>query len=364
MPSPPVETVGEFEFHRTCVPRSKLRTFTAIDQLAAIRAMERRLLDLTLMYKPDIIHAHSPVLNAWAALRVGRQTRTPVVYEVRGLWEDAAIEHRTARQNGARYWFSRNFETLALRRADAIVTISDGLYNDFITRGIPKLKITKVPNAVDANRFLKPQISNELPSHIEGASGNLTLGFIGSFYSYEGLDLLLEALPRLIQKIPRLQLLLIGSGPEENRLRRITEESGLSPHVKFLGRIPEEAVPDAYRLMDILIYPRNSARLTELVTPLKPLEAMAQGRIVVASNVGGHRELIQDQRTGYLFPPGDPIALANRIFEVLRLRTDWPRVTTAARVFVESERTWQNVVTSYRDVYNRLLCRDGVRTIA
>jgi len=101
-------------------------------------------------------------------------------------------------------------------------------------------------------------------------------------------------------------------------------------------------------------------RLTELVTPLKPLEAMAQGRMFVASDVGGHHELIRDGETGFLFAAGDAAALASRIEQVLSRRDDWPRVRAEARRFVETERTWARSVARYEDVYSGLLAR-GVR---
>jgi glycosyltransferase involved in cell wall biosynthesis len=110
-----------------------------------------------------------------------------------------------------------------------------------------------------------------------------------------------------------------------------------------------------YGLIDVLAYPRHRMRLTELVTPLKPLEAMAQGRMFVASDVGGHRELVRDGETGFLFPAGDADALARAIDGVLARREDWPRMRVQARRFVETERTWVRSVARYESVYSGLL---------
>ena len=108
-------------------------------------------------------------------------------------------------------------------------------------------------------------------------------------------------------------------------------------------------------LIDVLAYPRHRMRLTEIVTPLKPLEAMAQGSMFVASDVGGHRELVRDGETGFLFPAGDADALARTIDQVLARREDWPRLREQARRFVEAERTWARSVARYESVYAELL---------
>ncbi len=131
----------------------------------------------------------------------------------------------------------------------------------------------------------------------------------------------------------------------------------MQDRVIFTGRVPHATVQRYYELIDVLAYPRLPIRLTELVTPLKPLEAMAQGRMLVASDVGGHRELIRHGETGFLFRAGDPAALAAAIEDVLVRRSLWPQIRMQARRFVEVERTWAASVACYRDVYRRALAR-------
>lgn len=106
-----------------------------------------------------------------------------------------------------------------------------------------------------------------------------------------------------------------------------------------------------YELIDVLAYPRLPIRLTELVTPLKPLEAMAQGRMFVASDVGGHRELVRDGETGFLFKAGDAEALEIALERVLSQRERWPKILLQARRFIEVERTWAASVARYAEVY-------------
>ena len=177
------------------------------------------------------------------------------------------------------------------------------------------------------------------------------------FYSYEGLDLLLEAAKRIVDDRPEIRFVLVGGGPEEQRLRALCASRNVSPHVTFTGWLPHERIPEAYREIDIFVYPRRRNRLTELVTPLKPLEAMAMAKVVLASDVGGHQELIEDGRTGFLFKADDVSELVVHLRGLLDASHTWPVIGAAARQFVERERTWQAVAATYAQVYDRACSR-------
>ncbi|MFM8991785.1 MAG: glycosyltransferase, partial [Alphaproteobacteria bacterium] len=166
------------------------------------------------------------------------------------------------------------------------------------------------------------------------------VGFVGSLYRYEGIDLLVDAAAQLARAHPLLSFAVVGGGMEEAALRARVAAAGLGARFAMAGRVDNADVERHYAAMDILAYPRRSMRLTELVTPLKPLEAMAMGRIVLASDVGGHRELVADGATGILFPPGDAGALAAAIDRALGMRAAWPALRARARRFVERERGW------------------------
>jgi len=183
------------------------------------------------------------------------------------------------------------------------------------------------------------------------------LGFIGSFYAYEGLAVLLHALRQLLVQGERARALLVGGGRQEVELKRLAAELGIDNQVGFAGGVPHHEVQRYYDLIDVMVYPRLSMRLTELVTPLKPLEAMAQGRLLIASDVGGHRELIHHGETGILFKPGDPDALAAAVLELLREPARWPGIKAAARRYVETKRNWKAIVARYEAVYARAMQR-------
>jgi PEP-CTERM/exosortase A-associated glycosyltransferase len=353
------EHVDGFDFHRTSIPAGWTARLPGLSQWGLIAALERRLEQVVKETRPDILHAHSPALNGEAAVRVGRRYGIPVVYEVRAFWEDAAVDHGTSREGGLRYRLTRALETRVFRRADAVTTICEGLRRDIVDRGIAAGKVTVIPNAVDIERFRFGASRDLELARTLGLEDALVLGFIGSFYAYEGLPLLLEALPGIVRRVPDTRLLLVGGGPQEAELKRLAGELGLQDKVIFTGRVPHDQVQSYYDLVDVFAYPRLPMRLTDLVTPLKPLEAMAQGRLVVASDVGGHRELIRPGETGELFEAGNAEALASTVVDLLGRRDSWPERHAAGRRFVENERNWPGSVGRYQSVYEALVSGSG-----
>ena len=348
------EEVDGWHFFRTQANRSRLAQLPVVGELALMRQLEQRLLQVAEQVRPDVLHAHSPVLNAIPTLRVGQRLGIPVVYEVRAFWEDAAVDHGTTTEGSLRYRMTRALETYALKRASHVTTICEGLRSDIVARGIPAERVTVIPNAVDIESFDLGGVPDEALKAELGLSGCTVVGFIGSFYAYEGLDLLLESLPRIIATLPDVRVLLVGGGPQDAALKAQVQKLGLENHVVFTGRVPHQEVHRYYDLIDVLAYPRHSMRLTELVTPLKPLEAMAQGRLLVASDVGGHKELIRDGETGVLFRAGSANSLADAILHLLAKREYWLELRQAGRRYVEDERNWRVSVGRYVDIYRGL----------
>lgn len=356
------ETVDGLVFYRTAVPTGLLSKIPAVNQLALIGPMRRRILEVIEEEKPDIIHAHSPALNGMAALQAGRKSGKPVVYEIRAFWEDAAVDHGTCKEGDLRYRLTRKLETHVARQARMVTTICEGLRADLMARGIHDSKMVVIPNAVNIEQFsLLSEKDSALQASL-GLSGKQVLGFLGSFYAYEGLDLLLRAMPQILRALPNACLLLVGGGPQEQSLRQLVRELQLEAHVCMPGRVLHQDVSRYYSLVDLLVYPRKPMRLTELVTPLKPLEAMAQGKLVMASDVGGHRELITHGANGWLFKSNDIPALAEQAVQILKGAPAHAPVVQAGRAYVENVRNWQNSVANYEQVYARLLAEGQPRT--
>ncbi len=348
------ETVDGWHFFRTpAVPPSKI-PLPSRAEWAVVAALERRLHAVVERVRPDVLHAHSPVLNAIPAIRVGKRLGIPVVYEVRAFWEDAAVDHGTTTHGSLRYRAGRWLETRAFQAVDHVFTICEGLRHDIVGRGVAAQKVSLIPNAVDVDAFSVGGAPDADLRRRLGLEGCIVVGFIGSFYAYEGLDLLLDAMPGIVAARPEVRVLLVGGGPQDEALRARAAALGIGERVVFTGRVPHADVPRFYDQIDVLAYPRHSMRLTELVTPLKPLEAMAQGRVLIASDVGGHRELIRDGETGVLFEAGSAASLTGRLLHLIDDRSAWPGLRARGRAFVEEQRNWRLSVAGYAPVYSRL----------
>jgi len=320
-----VEEVMDFRFYRTGSPASSLPGLGFLAEMKMTAAHLEKVIEAE---KPDILHAHSPCLNAFPAFNAAKAAGLPSVYEIRAFWE---------------------------RKVDHIFTICEGLRQDLLGRGIPSAKLSLAPNAIEPDRLSPVDQPDAALREQIGLGDGPVIGFVGSFYHYEGLHLLLEAFPKIIEAIPGAQLLFVGGGMEDARLRAAAEPFG--ERVKFTGRVPPEQVPSHYSVIDVLVYPRLKMRLTDLVTPLKPLEAMAMKQRFVASDVGGHQELVTDGETGRLFTAGDTAALATATIDTLqKMNTPEDQGTLErALAFVKSERSWSAVARRYAPVYERLV---------
>jgi PEP-CTERM/exosortase A-associated glycosyltransferase len=346
------ESSNDLDFYRTPTTVTWWSGLPAMDQFAVVRSMRTRLRDVIEAEKPDIIQAHSPCLTGLAALGLG----VPVVYEMRSSWEDAAVSNGQTTEGSLRYRLSRALESYVLRRADAVTTICAGLRADIIARGVAPDNVTIIPNAVDVERFAQrlPTTDARPRYQLQGAA---VLGFAGSFFAWEGLPLLIDALAIMLRERGDVRVLLVGSGPDEAAVRAAVERNGVERQVVFAGQVKQRDVDALYDAMDLLVYPRLPMRLTNMVTPLKPLEAMALSKVFLASDVGGHRELIEDGRTGLLFKAGDAQALARAALDILADPDRQRRITTAGLRFVREERTWAHSVAGYEAVYQRLMAR-------
>ena len=339
------ETIEEVPYYRTGGTSGRLPFLREWRQMVRMAA---QIVAVARAEGAHILHAHSPLLNGLPALWAGRRLGLPVVYEARTFWEDAAVDNGTFREGSLRYRISRWLETLVFRRADRVVTICEGIRRDVIARGVAPERVTVIANGVDLEQFAPHAPAAEVAA-LPGRNGGPVFGFIGSFYHYEGLQFLVSAFPAIRERFPHARLLLVGGGPEERAVRALAAPLGEA--VVFAGTVPHENIQDYYSAIDIFVYPRRRMRLTELVTPLKPLEAMAMARPVMASDVGGHAELIRHEETGLLFPAERQDAL---VAAATRLGADTAlarRLGERARAYVTRERAWVRLVSSYPALY-------------
>ena len=348
------ESIDGFDYHRVGpVAWGRSTVWRRAKVLARTAA---RLRDVIAKEAPDVIHAHSPSLNAIPALWVGKRLGIPVVYEIRAFWEDAAVDHGTYSQDSWRYRLNRFIETRLCHRVHEVIVICRGLRDELVARGIPSDRISIARNGVNIGEF-QPTLPDARYEAEWKLDGKRVIGFVGSFYHYEGVDLLVDAFARLSSTRPDLVLLLVGGGRMESRLREQIASLGLEDRVILPGRIPHERMQSVYSVIDVFAYPRYAMRLTESVTPLKPLEAMAMGKPVVASDVGGHRELVRDGETGVLFPAGDAAALAGAIGSLLDDDDLRRGVERRGATVAREQFQWSKTTGCYSAIYARVTRR-------
>lgn len=321
-----------------------------VREAVEMTALARRVIAIGRDAPLDVIHAHSPILCGVPAHLAARRLGVPSVYEVRAFWEDAAEERGQGRRGSLRYATVRAIETHLARRSSAVVTICDGIKRDLAARGVPEDRMFVVPNGVDTDRFTPRPRDLELEARL-GLRNKTVIAYIGTLFGFEGVELLLAALGRLCDARDDVRGLIVGHGESEAEIARATLDLGLAGRVVIAGRVPHDEIMRYYALADVLCYPRRRHRITEIVTPLKPLEAMSMGKAVVGSDVGGIRELVRDGETGVLFQAGDAEDLAGTLARVIGDADMRRRLGESARAHVVRERSWRKLAARYFDVY-------------
>ncbi len=307
--------------------------------------------------RPGVLHAHSSYMNGIAAAYASKRLRIPFVYELRGLWADTAVVEDGLRQDSLKYRAFWHLELGVVRRAQMVVAISKGIKDAIVKRGIDPDKVVIVPNGVDTGVFTPRPVDRSLRQSL-GLDGCLVFGFIGSVRRLEGLELVIRAFSEVRRREPRARLLIVGDGPERERLAAMTAAAGLGDVVQFTGQVPHDQVLSYYSVMDVLVYPRLDAPINQMVTPLKPLEAMAMGKVCLASNVGGLKELVEHGVTGWLFTAD---AVGDATEAMVRLASDQnlrDTLSAQAQATVRREREWSTLAARYADIYRRAGARE------
>jgi glycosyltransferase involved in cell wall biosynthesis len=305
--------------------------------------------------RPAVLHAASNHVNGQLALALREAYGLPVLYEVRGFLEDSwQSRHPGDLSRSDVYRLSRDLETHCMRAADLVVTLGDTMREEIVARGIPAARVLVVPNAVSAE-FLSPLPDGRaLRATLGIGPDEPVAGLVSSLQAYEGVPIFLEAAALLRRRGLPVRPLIVGDGPERASLERLAAELGLDGAVVFTGRVPVRDVRSYHAVLDVFVIPRTDARVCQLVTPLKPIEAMASGLCVVASDVRALREVIKHGSTGTLTLPHDPVALADCLEMLLYSPDVRQELGARARDWVAEDRTWARNAERYRMAYESL----------
>jgi glycosyltransferase involved in cell wall biosynthesis len=305
--------------------------------------------------RPKVLHAASNYSNALIALALRDATRLPVVYEVRGFWEDTWLSRHAATEglrDSDRYQHSRALETYCMQAADLVVTLGEAMRDEIIERGVPADKIIIVPNGV-SDDFLQPlPDATQLRKDLGIGDGEFVVGEVSSLVAHEGIGTLLEAVKILNDRGVPARALIVGDGPERGALQRQAAALGLD--AIFTGRVPLARVRDYHAVLDVFVVPRTRDRVCQLVTPLKPVEAMASGLPVVVSAVKALGEIVKDMATGLQAPPQDAVALADQLQRLQASPQLRRQLGDSAKEWVARDRTWAHNAARYAEAYARL----------
>jgi len=317
------------------------------------------LLEFVLREKPSIIHAASNYMNGIVANNVAKALGIPSIYEVRGLWELTRISRQPEWENTEYYNLMAKMEAEAAQGADIVFTLTNALKDEMIRRGVDADKIYILPNGVVTERFL-PLAKNQNLAKELNINNKTVVGFIGSFVQYEGLEYIVDAIEILVNRGKKdIIVLMVGDGAVWQDIVDRVEKKGLQAYFIFTGRIPHEEVEEYYSLVDIAPLPRKGLPVCEMVSPLKPFEAMAMEKVVLSSDVAALAEIVQDGYNGMLFEKDNVQDLADKIELLandLELRT---KLGKQAREWVLKERDWKviskRLVNIYQDLENSFI---------
>ncbi|PQZ83531.1 glycosyltransferase family 4 protein [Arthrobacter sp. MYb222] len=304
-------------------------------------------------HKPAIIHAASNHWNGLAAVTAARKLGIPSIYEVRGLWEVTRGSRNPEWAQGNMFKFMARMEADAARGATRVFTITRALKDEMVARGVDENKIQIIPNGVDTKRFQPREKDSELASKL-GLHNKTVIGYVGSILDYEGIELMLEAAAILKRERDDFHVLIVGDGAELEKFKSFSSEEDLDDVITFTGRVPHEEVESYYSLIDITPFPRLPLPVCEMVSPLKPFEAMAMGKAVIASNVDALSEIVTPGLNGLLHQKGDAQSLTEGIRSLLDDSALRIRLGQQSREWVVRERDWSKLALTVSNAYEEL----------
>ena len=348
---PERELVGEVDYHHLLTGRQIEKKNPMFDYVARYTDA---LLPLARAERPAILHGASNHWNGLAAVRTGRRRGIPPVYEVRGVWEVTRGSRDPEWGRSAQYKDIARMEADAARGATKVLAITQALKTELVERGVDEDKIVLVPNGVDSERFTPLPRDEELAAEL-GVTGKTVIGYVGPVVDYEGLDLLLQAAATLRGRREDFHVLIIGDGAKLEELQASAAEQGLGDVLTFTGRVPHEEVERYYSIIDVAPFPRLPLPVCEMVSPLKPFEAMAMGKAVIASDVAALAEIVTPGMNGLLHTKGSAASLTEQIETLLDDRELAARLGARARDWVVAERDWRQLARTVADVYAEIV---------
>lgn len=323
---------------------------------ARLQQQAEELLAIVLDFKPSVLHTTTHFVNAVVVRAVAQAVGIPWVYEVRGQLADTWASTRGADAKSSQYYrLFQGREAGVMRDADLVVTLGTAMKANIVAAGIPEGKILIAPNAVGGD-FLEEPLDTASARRVLGLKeGGQYIGTVSSLVAYEGLDCLIDAFALLAPRFPQLRLLIVGDGVSRPALEVQARESGYSERIIFTGRVPREETARYHQALDVFVVPRKDLEVTRSVTPLKPVEALACARPVVASRLPALQEIVDERVDGLLVQPENPAALSEALAALLIDDSARSAMGSSGRAKVLASRTWAANARALAAAYTELL---------
>ncbi len=348
-----IDRVGDVDYHRIAEP---LRTGTSLRNYVeqAANQLEHKLIELNPQY---VMAASFAQWSGLPALIAARRLGIPFFYEVRGFSEVTKESQNSSYHGSEKYKFLVDIEHLVCRNADHVFTLTKAMKQELAGRGLDPVCISLVPNSCDVERFVPRDKDYSLLEKLRIPQDAVVIGYIGTFVDYEGLDDLVMAVSHLRNKNRNFRLLLVGGenvndnsvGPISKAITDRIKRERLEEFVIRTGRVPHHEIEAYYSIIDIAPFPRKPWKVCEMVSPMKPLEAMAMEKAVLVSSVGALAEMVQHNHTGLIFDKGSVESLSSALDQLVSDASLRTLLGREARKWVSKERTWANstlVITS------------------
>ncbi len=314
-------------------------------------------------FRPSIVQAASNHENALPALIAAKRLGIPFFYEVRGLWELTRSSKMVNFENSERFKLEQHLENTVSRYADRIITLGTHLAQELIERGASAEKIKLAPNAIDPAAFTPLPKDEALMQKLKLTSENFIIGYAGAILAYEGLDDLITGFSLLLQQVPRARLVIIGDGDALESLKQKAHRLQLQNEIHFIGKIAHHEIKQYYSIFNVIVLPRKPYKVCQLVTPLKPLEAMALKIPLVVSDVAALQEIVQHGETGLVHRAGDPISLASTLHLLTQDESLCEKLSNTAYHYVTHQRTWIKICEELTPLYLEFILNNKPQAI-
>ncbi|MGL5859015.1 MAG: glycosyltransferase family 4 protein [Angustibacter sp.] len=358
---PVSDVVDGITYHRLLNPGQ--REYPKFPLAEYVEQMAGRVAKIATGHRAQLIHASSFYVTGLSGASAAKRLGIPFIYEMRGLEELMKVSRNAAFADTERNQFLRYVEEEVCRQADAVLVITRALRDEMADRGIPAERMRILPNGVHADQFSQQARDRELEREL-AVEGVPVIGYAGGLVDYEGLDLLVEAAALMKQSGESFRVLIIGDGPRERALIDLVDDARIGDVVTFVGRVPHHEIPKYLSLFDVAAFPRLPLPVCELISPMKPFEAMAASIPVVVSDVAALTEIISDGATGLVFAKGDADDLAAKLRQLLRDGQLRNRLGEAGAAWVRSERDWSVLTKIADETYSEVLERSSAARLS